>query len=243
MELSDSFSEDVGAYTSASLPLFEQNTFPASVTQTWLNILRQQRAIAVIRASKLSTGHHMADAVISGGMQVVEITWNSDRPADLVRRLRAEYPHCWVGAGTILTWHDLQDAIAAGAQFLFSPHTHPDLVQEAVRCHIPVIPGALSPTEIMTAWQAGATCVKVFPANLVGGAEYLKSLQGPLGHIPLIPTGGITLDNAAAYLQAGAIALGLAGSLFPAEAIATKNWSLITQRATALMQRIHKYSG
>ncbi|MBF2080561.1 MAG: bifunctional 4-hydroxy-2-oxoglutarate aldolase/2-dehydro-3-deoxy-phosphogluconate aldolase [Synechococcales cyanobacterium T60_A2020_003] len=241
MELSDSFSEDVGAYISASLPLFEQNAFHESIAQNWLNILYQQRAIAVIRASTLSTGHHMADAVIAGGMQLIEVTWNSDRPADLVRRLRAEYPHCWVGAGTILTWDDLQDAIAAGAQFLFSPHTHPDLIQEAVRCQIPVIPGALSPTEITTAWQAGATCVKVFPANVVGGAEYLKSLQGPLGHIPLIPTGGITLENATKYLQAGAIALGLAGSLFPAEAIATENWTLITQRAMALMQRIHPF--
>lgn len=241
MELSDSIQFDVGAYMSAPLPLSAPQQSPPFV-QAWLDALAQQRAIAVIRASNWQVGHPMADAVISGGMRLVEVTWNGDRPADLVRRLRAEHPACWVGAGTVLTHQDLRDAIQAGAQFIFSPHTQPDLIQEALQHQVPVIPGALSPTEIVTAWQAGATCVKVFPANLMGGPAYLKSLQGPLGQIPLIPTGGITLDNATDYLQAGAIAIGLAGNLFPAAALAQRDWPQITHQAEKLMQRIQTLS-
>lgn len=238
MELSDSIQVNVGAYTSAPLPLSTQPYSPYPWVQDWLDVLVQQRAIAVVRASTQSVGHHMADAVISGGMELVEVTWNSDRPAELVRRLRAEHPTCWIGAGTILTLQDLREAIQAGAQFVFSPHTSPDLIQEAGQHQVPVIPGALSPTEILTAWHAGATCVKLFPAHLIGGAAYVKSLRGPLGQIPVIPTGGITLDNASAYLQAGAIAVGLAGDLFPAEALLQENWPHITQQARLLMQRV-----
>ena len=130
----------------------------------------------------------MAKAVASGGMNLIEITWNSDRPADLIGQLRAELPTCTIGTGTLLNLDQMEQAIAAGAQFLFTPHVDPVMIQAAVSQGIPIIPGALSPTEIVTAWTAGASCVKVFPVGAVGGATYIKSLQGPLGQIPLIPT-------------------------------------------------------
>jgi 2-dehydro-3-deoxyphosphogluconate aldolase/(4S)-4-hydroxy-2-oxoglutarate aldolase len=138
----------------------------------------------------------------------------------------------------VLTVQDVEQAIAAGAQFLFSPHTQPQLIHAASAQGIPIIPGALSPTEIVTAWQAGATGVKVFPIKAVGGASYIRCLQGPLGHIPLIPTGGVTLDNATEMLAAGAIAVGLSSSLFPKTLVQAQDWPTITARSQAFMQQI-----
>jgi len=199
-------------------------------TQKWLEAVKTKRVIAVIRAQEFELGVQMARAAAQGGMGLIEITWNSDRVLDLIPKLKLELPHCSIGTGTILTIAQLEQAMAVGAEFCFSPHTHPPLIQAAARRGVPIIPGGLSPTEIVTAWQAGATAVKVFPVQAVGGAGYIQSLQGPLGKIPLIPTGGVTLDNAGTFLKAGAIAIGLSSQLFPQAAIAAQEWSQITQR-------------
>lgn len=204
----------------------------------WLNLVQTQRAIAVIRAAQIELGVEMAKAVAAGGMKLIEVTWNSTTPAKLIHLLRAELPDCVIGAGTLLTLADLQTALAAGAEFLFTPHTNPALIQTAVAAQVPMIPGALSPTEILTAWQAGAACVKVFPIDAVGGPAYLRHLKGPLGQIPLIPTGGITIDNARSFIDAGAIAVGLAGQLFPQQALTTGNWDLVRERAERLMTQL-----
>jgi 2-dehydro-3-deoxyphosphogluconate aldolase/(4S)-4-hydroxy-2-oxoglutarate aldolase len=204
----------------------------------WLTLLRSQRAIAVIRASQIETGVEMAKAVAAGGMRLIEVTWNGAEPAKLVHHLQTELPDCMIGAGTLLTPDDLQTAIAAGAAFLFTPHTQLSLIKAAVQQNLPIVPGALSPTEIVTAWQAGATCVKVFPIQTIGGAEYIRHLQGPLGQIPLIPTGGVTIDNAKTFIEAGAIAVGLAGQLFPRQAIERQDWNQISQQAVTLMQHL-----
>jgi 2-dehydro-3-deoxyphosphogluconate aldolase/(4S)-4-hydroxy-2-oxoglutarate aldolase len=107
-----------------------------------------------------------------------------------------------------------------------------------VEAGIPIVPGALSPTEIVTAWQAGASCIKVFPIEAVGGANYIKSLQGPLGQIPLIPTGGVTLENAKEFIIAGAVAVGLSGELFPKSLVVAEDWEAVAQRANTLRQRL-----
>lgn len=182
----------------------------------------------------------MAKAVAAGGMQLIEITWNSDRPQQLINQLRAELPECQIGTGTLLTLDEMQEAIAAGAQFLFTPHIDPVMIQSAASRSVPIVPGALSPTEIVTAWTAGASCVKVFPVQAVGGVNYIKSLQGPLGQIPLIPTGGVSRENAKEFLIAGAIAVGLSGQLFPPDLVATGNWEAIGQLAKTLMQQLTK---
>lgn len=210
--------------------------------QSWFKQVQKHRAIAVIRAPQMELGRQMAHAVASGGMQLIEITWNSDNPAELIADLRSQLPACTVGTGTVLNRAQLKDAIAAGAQFVFTPHVDPILIQIAMDSGVPMVPGALSPTEIVTAWQAGASCVKVFPVQAVGGTSYIKSLQGPLGHIPLIPTGGVTVENAKAFLAAGAIAVGLSGSLFPQnwEAnLSSSGWEAIAKRAQTLMQLVN----
>ncbi|NES24342.1 MAG: bifunctional 4-hydroxy-2-oxoglutarate aldolase/2-dehydro-3-deoxy-phosphogluconate aldolase [Symploca sp. SIO3E6] len=205
---------------------------------TWLSLLRQQRAVAVIRSSSPLLGRQMAQAVAEGGISLIEITWNSSQAAELISQLRSDLPTCIIGTGTILNQEQLKQAIAAGAQFLFTPHVDSKLIEVAVAEEIPIIPGAFSPTEIVTAWQAGASCVKVFPIQALGGASYIKALQGPLGSIPLIPTGGVTLNNAGELITAGAIAVGLAGDLFPQALIADGDWQAISQRAKSLRQRL-----
>ncbi|PLZ10462.1 bifunctional 4-hydroxy-2-oxoglutarate aldolase/2-dehydro-3-deoxy-phosphogluconate aldolase [Fischerella thermalis] len=201
----------------------------------WLTLVKKHRAIAVIRASQLELGRQMALAMASGGIELIEITWNSANASELITKLRSELPECTIGTGTLLNLEQLDNAISAGAQFLFTPHVDPTMIQVAVAENIPIIPGALSPTEIVTAWNYGATCVKVFPVQAVGGASYIKSLQGPLGHIPLIPTGGVTLKNAQEFLQAGAIAVGLSSELFPKQFVETGNWQAISQQAKTLV--------
>ncbi|WP_414751925.1 bifunctional 4-hydroxy-2-oxoglutarate aldolase/2-dehydro-3-deoxy-phosphogluconate aldolase [Anabaena sp. CCY 9910] len=207
-------------------------------TQDWLSQLQKQRAIAVIRAPKLELGLQMALAVASGGMQLIEITWNSDRPGELITKLREQLPECIIGTGTLFNLQQLEEAIACGAEFLFTPHVDSVMIKASVIKNIPIIPGALTPTEIVNAWANGASCVKVFPVQALGGADYIKSLQGPLGHIPLIPTGGVTLENAKRLIQAGAIAVGLGGELFPQQLVKAKNWQAIAQLARNLTQEL-----
>ncbi|MBE9114648.1 bifunctional 4-hydroxy-2-oxoglutarate aldolase/2-dehydro-3-deoxy-phosphogluconate aldolase [Lusitaniella coriacea LEGE 07157] len=198
---------------------------------SWLDHLQHYRAIAVIRSANIEQGVQMAQAVATGGMKFIEITWNSEQPEVLIERLRQSLPHCYIGTGTILNPEQMQRAIAAGAQFIFSPHVDSALITIANEAGIPMIPGALTPTEMVRAWQAGATCVKVFPIQAVGGASYIKALQGPLGQIPLIPTGGVTLENAKDFIEAGAIAVGLSSQLFPPDLLRVGDWRAIAQRA------------
>lgn len=205
---------------------------------TWLEVVRQNPVIAVIRAHQYELAWQMAQAVAVGGLRLIEITWNSDRPTQLIEQLRQDLPGCVIGAGTLLTRAEVEAAIAAGAQFLFSPHVNPVLIEAALAHDRPLIPGAFSPTEIVTAWQAGAPCVKVFPIQALGGVAYLQALRGPLGHIPLIPTGGVTIENAPEFLAAGAIAVGLSGSLFPASMLRSGDWQGITTLAQKVLQQM-----
>jgi len=207
--------------------------------QTWLPSLQAHRAIAVLRTCDLKLGRVLAQSAIAGGMGIIEITWNSAEPAKLIAELRETFPHCLIGTGTVLTLADLEDAIACGSQFCFTPHVNSELIRKAIQSEIPIIPGALTPTEIVTAWQLGASAVKVFPVQSLGGTDYIKSLQGPLGNIPLIPTGGVTLENALAFIQSGAIAVGLSGQLFPANLIESEDWEGIKERAEVLQTKLY----
>ena len=206
--------------------------------QIWRELLRKNRVIAVIRSDDPALGLAMAKAVAQGGIKIIEITWNSHQPAELIKTIIEELPYCTIGTGTILTLDQLQSAIAAGVQFIFCPHVNLTLIAAAITAGIPIIPGTLSPTEIVTAWQAGASCVKVFPILAVGGTNYIRSLQGPLGEIPLIPTGGVTLNNAREFITAGAIAVGLSGELFPKSLLERQNWQEIAHQAKNLLDSL-----
>ena len=149
--------------------------------------------------------------------------------------VRQALPHCTIGAGTILSQTDLTAAIAANAQFCFTPHTDSELIAAAITQNIPMITGAMTPTEIMAAWRAGAASVKVFPISALGNAGYVRSLCGPLGSIPLVPTGGVTSETAPELLKAGAVAVGLSTALFPAREVEIADWTAIEARSRYLL--------
>ncbi len=205
----------------------------------WLQLLEQHKAIAVIRCAEIDIACKMAHAVAAGGIKLIEITWNSQHPEKIIAQLRADLPHCTIGAGTILNLDRLQEAVSAGAQFAFAPHFNADLLDAAFNLHkIPFVPGVFSPTEMVNAWQHGAKVVKVFPIKSLGGAEYIRCVQAPLDRIALIPTGGITIDNARMMIDAGAIAVGISSNLFPEKAIALEDWSVISDRAKYLLDQL-----
>ncbi|WP_413165571.1 bifunctional 4-hydroxy-2-oxoglutarate aldolase/2-dehydro-3-deoxy-phosphogluconate aldolase [Capilliphycus salinus ALCB114379] len=208
--------------------------------EDWRELLTKNRVIAVIRSPNLELGTQMAASIANGGIRLIEITWNSDRPTELISKLCSQLPNCIIGAGTLLTKEDINQAVDCGAEFLFTPHTNPALIEQAKSLKIPIIPGAFSPTEIVNAWQAGASCVKVFPISTLGGVAYIKNLRGPLGEIPLIPTGGVTLENARAFIEAGAIAVGLSSQLFPPSLLREQNWKAIADGAQILTQHLRK---
>ncbi|HSM81718.1 MAG TPA: bifunctional 4-hydroxy-2-oxoglutarate aldolase/2-dehydro-3-deoxy-phosphogluconate aldolase [Nodosilinea sp.] len=211
--------------------------------ELFLALLRQHRAIAVIRAGTVDSGLAQAQAAAAGGMRLIEVTWDSASPARLVDQLRQSLPNCTIGMGTAFSLKDLKHGAAAGAQFCVCPHIDLALIRAAEPLQIPIVPGALTPNEIVAAWQAGATAVKVFPIGAVGGASYVRSLQGPLGHIPLVPTGGVTVENAGEMVRAGAIALGLSTGLFPKQAVAAQDWPAIAKRCSQLVASLNDRGG
>lgn len=180
----------------------------------------------------------MALCAIEGGLTSIEITWNTPHASQLVHRLSQAFPDRAIGVGTILTVEQLQQAADVRAAFAFSPHTNVQLIQMARSLDVPIIPGALTPSEIVMAWQAGATAVKVFPIQAVGGAAYLQAIAAPLNDIPLIPTGGVTLEQTPELLQAGAIAVGLSSQLFPRSLVQAEDWAGITQQIREGIQNI-----
>lgn len=156
----------------------------------------------------------LADALLRGGIQTFEITLTSAGAIDSIARLTASYQDqgLLVGAGTVVDIDGAEAAVAAGAGFLVSPHTDPRIVAWALARGVPVFPGAMTPTEIRTAWDAGASAVKLFPASAVG-PSFVRELRGPFREIPLLPTGGLTMATLGDFIAAGAVAVGLGGGL------------------------------
>ena len=183
--------------------------------------IRQIGIVPVVRASSSDEALAAVEAIRAGGIPILEITLTVPGAvqviADLTRRLGDD---TIIGAGTVLDADSARACVDAGARFIVSPSLDVPTIETCRRLGVPVFPGALTPTEIVTAWKAGADAVKVFPANAVGGAAYLKSLKAPLPQIELIPTGGVSLENAAAFIAAGAFALGVGADLVKGDAAA-----------------------
>jgi len=208
----------------------------------WISLLQQYRIFAVIRASDAGTAYKMAIAAASGGMRLLEITWNTPNAESLILQLQAELPHCHIGTGTILNVEMASRAIAIGCKFMFTPHVDRSLIESANHAQIPIIAGAMTPTEILQAWQWGADAVKIFPAKLLGGHTYIKCLKPVFSDIPLIPTGGVSLENAISFLDAGAIAVGISTDLFLPQALINQDWQIIIDRAGAIAEQVKKFN-
>jgi 2-dehydro-3-deoxyphosphogluconate aldolase/(4S)-4-hydroxy-2-oxoglutarate aldolase len=189
--------------------------------------------VAILRRTEARLAVQTAEALLRGGVATIEVTLNTAGALDMLRAMRDTLGgRALLGAGTVLDVVAAEQAIAAGAQFIVSPHTDVALVQAMAARGIPCIAGAFSPTEVLSAWNAGASVVKLFPAGPVGPG-YLKDLRGPLGHIPLLPTGGVSLENAAAFIAAGAWGLGLGSALVDPGLVAEQRFVELTERAAA----------
>lgn len=183
------------------------------MSETTQQIIERVGLIPVLRAKSEKQAHAVVQAMIAGGVTVVEVTMTVPGAVDLIKVLRHEYPELLLGSGTVTTAREAADTIEAGAEFVVSPSFHPEVVTTTHAFDKVSIPGALTPTEVITAWRAGADYVKIFPASALGGASYLKSLLAPFPELRLIPTGGVTLQTAAGFLTAGARALGVGSDL------------------------------
>ena len=176
--------------------------------------------VAVIRADSPDLLVEVAEALLAGGVEVMEVTFTVPRVTQVLEKVASKLgSRVLLGAGTVLDPETARAAILAGAEFIVAPSVNLEVIELGRRYSKLVMPGALTPTEVVTAWQAGADIVKIFPSELTG-PKYLKALHGPLPHVRLMPTGGVNLDTAVDFLKAGACALGIGGSLVDQQALA-----------------------
>jgi 2-dehydro-3-deoxyphosphogluconate aldolase/(4S)-4-hydroxy-2-oxoglutarate aldolase len=209
---------------------------------TTAETLERAALIPVLRARNAGQAHAVVQAMLAGGIRVVEVTMTVPGAVELLRELKSEYGNeLLLGSGTVTTGGQAEDTIEAGAEFVVSPSFHADVVA-ATKAHGKLsIPGALTPTEVITAWNAGADYVKIFPCSAVGGAGYLKSLLAPFPHLKLIPTGGVTHHTAAGFLEAGARALGVGSDLVNLAAIDEGRPEVITAAARVYLEIITRF--
>jgi 2-dehydro-3-deoxyphosphogluconate aldolase / (4S)-4-hydroxy-2-oxoglutarate aldolase len=198
--------------------------------------------VPVLRASSAEEAITIADAILAGGVNILEITMTVPGAIRVIEQLAKHHGEkLLLGAGTVLDPETARNCILAGAQFIVSPALDVRTIELCRRYSVPILPGALTPTEILTAWQAGADVVKVFPCSALGGAKYLQALKGPLPQIQLIPTGGVSLSTAEEFLAAGAFALGVGGDLVDAKAAREGRTSVITENAQKYISIVKKF--
>jgi 2-dehydro-3-deoxyphosphogluconate aldolase / (4S)-4-hydroxy-2-oxoglutarate aldolase len=207
--------------------------------ETTSQIIERIGLIPVLRARNAAQAHAVVQAMIAGGVTVVEVTMTVPGAIELLKELKQQYgSRLLLGSGTVTTASEAQSTINAGAEFVVSPSLHPEVIQVTRSNGKLSIPGALTPTEVITAHRAGADYVKVFPCSAMGGASYLKSLLAPFPFLKLIPTGGVTLETAGTFIQAGARALGVGSDLVNLAAIDAGHPEKITETARAYLKVI-----
>lgn len=196
-----------------------------------INRLTENGVVAVIRNVPKEKVSKVAESLIAGGVNALEVTLDGEDAFHVIERLVGEFENeAVVGAGTVLDGVSAELAIRSGAEFIVSPVLREDVIKTTLRNGKISIPGAITPTEMLTAIELGAHIVKVFPAS-VGGPAFIKNVRGPLPQISIIPTGGIDLENAADFIKAGAIAIGAGGNLVDNKAISVDNYDHITRTA------------
>jgi 2-dehydro-3-deoxyphosphogluconate aldolase/(4S)-4-hydroxy-2-oxoglutarate aldolase len=200
--------------------------------------IEQDGVIAVVRLDDLSDAINVAEALIAGGIRAVEFTYSNPAAGEAITATRAAVgARGMIGAGSVLDPETARAAILAGAEFLVTPTLNVATITMGNRYGVPVLSGALTPTEILTAWEAGAAMVKVFPATL-GGPKYVRDVLAPLPQLKLVPTGGVSVDNAADFIKAGAVALGVGSALVDQTIVDNKSWEELTERARRLGEAV-----
>jgi 2-dehydro-3-deoxyphosphogluconate aldolase / (4S)-4-hydroxy-2-oxoglutarate aldolase len=206
--------------------------------------IRDVGIVPVIRAESADEAARVIDAIRAGGVSVLEITMTVPGAVGLIAEVARRVGNdAVVGAGTVLDAETARAVILAGARFVVSPALDLATIACCRRYGVPVAPGALTPTEVVAAWQAGADIVKVFPANAVGGASYIKALKAPLPQIELCPTGGVSLETAADFIKAGASALGVGNDLVDLKALRAGQAQAITEKAKRFVEIVKTARG
>ena len=203
--------------------------------------IRDIGVIPVVRATSADEAMRAIDAIREGGISVLEITMTVPGAVKLIKEVSSRYGNdVLVGAGTVLDPEIAEACVSSGAQFVVSPALNLETIACCRRLDVVVMPGALTPTEVVQAWNAGADFVKVFPAGAVGGASYLKALKAPLPQIELVPTGGVSLTTAGDFIRAGAAAIGVGTDLVDIKALREGQAALITERAKQFLQIVRE---
>ncbi len=194
--------------------------------------------VGIMRNFKQPDIENILPAYAGSGLNTIEVTMNSAGAVESIEHIAKNYSgRLNVGAGTVLTKEELDVALRAGAQFVVTPVVSLPIIDRCRQLKVPIFAGAYTPTEILTAWNAGADMVKVFP--MVGEAlEYIKAVRGPLPHIKLLPTGGVNLDNCTLFFKAGASGIGAGSQLFDKDMIAKKNWSALSEHFSQFVKKI-----
>ena len=194
--------------------------------------------VGIIRMQDPAALGQVVEALARGGLKALEVTMTVPRAIELIAQIAPTLPDDFLlGAGTVVDADTAHRAAEAGAQFLVSPVLRPEVIKAAHEDGIPVMPGCFTPTEILTAWDLGADIVKVFPATSVGPG-YLKDIRGPLPHVKLMPTGGVSIDNVGEWLKAGAVAVGVGSALVDTKAIAAKQFDVLEANARRIIANI-----
>ena len=201
--------------------------------------LRQAGALGIIRVQTATDLIRIAKALYAGGLDCIEITMTTPGALRAIEKTCGKLNDVLMGVGTVLDAATARQAILAGAQFLVTPTVELDVIEMAHRYGKVVIAGAMTPTEILTAWEAGADMVKVFPADVLG-PEYLRAVHAPLPQIPLVPTGGVTAKIAREFILAGAAMVCAGGWLVDKQAVANKHYEVLTERARQLVDAVSK---
>lgn len=196
-----------------------------------LECIKAQGVVAVLRADQPDPLVQVAKAIGKGGIGAIEITMTTPGAINIIEECRKQLgPECLLGAGTVLDPETARTAILAGAEYIVTPTLNPEVITLCRRYDKIIIPGAMTPTEILSAWELGADIVKVFPATAVG-PQFFKDVKGPLPQIELMPTGGVNLGNAGDFIRAGACAIAVGGNLVEKGAVAAGNWQALTEMA------------
>ena len=194
--------------------------------------------VAIIRANSSAELIEVAAAIKEGGVDLIEVTMTTPNALNVISDVATQYSNqVLVGVGSVLDAETARAAMLAGAEFVVSPVTKPDVIEICNRYSKVVMPGAFTPTEILSAWEAGADYVKVFPSSGVG-PNYIKDVKAPMPHIPLIPTGGVNVNNAGEFIKAGSAALGVGSTLVNNKVIAEGRFNLLTETARKLVEAV-----
>jgi 2-dehydro-3-deoxyphosphogluconate aldolase / (4S)-4-hydroxy-2-oxoglutarate aldolase len=206
-----------------------------TTTMTRADVIRriaQQGVVAVVRLTEAKLGREVAGALLAGGVSAIEITMTVPRAVELIAELSSALPEALIGAGTVTDAQMAGDVIAAGARYVISPVFRPAVIEACLERGVAAMPGCFSPTEILSAWEMGVDAVKLFPATALG-PSFLKDLRGPFPSIKIVPTGGVSLGNAADWIRAGALAIGVGSALVDAKAVQAGRFDIVTDNARA----------